>query len=112
MSIDRWDPFRDMMAIREAMDRWLQQSIYGDLHAHHSISLVHRNLQVSYALKLAQVANTPERGTPSDASALAHLELTNLRSEAVAALRNSSLDLVTQAHLNDLVRQVDKALKP
>src|SRR5438270_270150 len=29
MSIDRWDPFRDMVAIGEAMDRWLQQSISG-----------------------------------------------------------------------------------
>ena len=29
MSIDRWDPFRDMMTIREAMDRWFQQSISG-----------------------------------------------------------------------------------
>jgi HSP20 family protein len=29
MSIDRFDPFRDMMTIREAMDRWLQQSLSG-----------------------------------------------------------------------------------
>jgi HSP20 family protein len=29
MSIDRWDPFREMMSIREAMDRWLQSSISG-----------------------------------------------------------------------------------
>jgi HSP20 family protein len=29
MSIDRWDPFREMMTIREAMDRWLQSSISG-----------------------------------------------------------------------------------
>ena len=29
MSMDRWDPFRDMMTIREAMDRWLQQSLSG-----------------------------------------------------------------------------------
>jgi HSP20 family protein len=29
MSIDRWDPFRDMLTIREAMDRWLQHSISG-----------------------------------------------------------------------------------
>src|ERR1051326_2945737 len=29
MSIDRWDPFRDMMTIRDAMDRWLQQSLSG-----------------------------------------------------------------------------------
>jgi HSP20 family protein len=27
--MDRWDPFRDMMTAREAMDRWLQQSISG-----------------------------------------------------------------------------------
>src|SRR5260370_10959930 len=29
MSIDRWDPFRDLVTIREAVDRWLQQSISG-----------------------------------------------------------------------------------
>ena len=29
MTTDRWDPFRDMVAIRESMDRWLQQSISG-----------------------------------------------------------------------------------
>jgi len=29
MALDRWDPFRDMMTMREAMDRWLQQSISG-----------------------------------------------------------------------------------
>ena len=29
MLIDRWDPFREMMTIREAMDRWIQSSISG-----------------------------------------------------------------------------------
>jgi HSP20 family protein len=29
MTSDRWDPFREMVAFREAMDRWLQQSISG-----------------------------------------------------------------------------------
>jgi HSP20 family protein len=27
--MDRWDPFREMMSVRDAMDRWLQQSISG-----------------------------------------------------------------------------------
>lgn len=27
MAMDRWDPFREMMSFREAMDRWLQQGI-------------------------------------------------------------------------------------
>ena len=29
MGMDRWDPFREMMTLREAMDRLLQQSISG-----------------------------------------------------------------------------------
>jgi HSP20 family protein len=29
MTMDRWDPFRDMLTFREAMDRWLQQGISG-----------------------------------------------------------------------------------
>src|SRR5438094_9548020 len=29
MTSDRWDPFREMVAFREAMDRWLQHSISG-----------------------------------------------------------------------------------
>jgi HSP20 family protein len=29
MTVDRWDPFRDMLTFREAMDRWLQQGISG-----------------------------------------------------------------------------------
>src|SRR5438876_11049819 len=29
MALDRWDPFRDMLTVRDAMDRWLQQSISG-----------------------------------------------------------------------------------
>ncbi len=29
MTTDRWDPFREMLTFREAMDRWLQQSISG-----------------------------------------------------------------------------------
>ena len=27
MALDRWDPFREMMSFREAMDRWLQHGI-------------------------------------------------------------------------------------
>jgi len=29
MAMDRWDPFRDMLTVRDTMDRWLQQSISG-----------------------------------------------------------------------------------
>ncbi len=29
MGLDRWDPFRDMLTVRDAMDRWLQQGLSG-----------------------------------------------------------------------------------
>jgi HSP20 family protein len=32
MTSDRWDPFREMVTFREAMDRWLQQSLSGTGH--------------------------------------------------------------------------------
>ncbi|MEO9170733.1 MAG: zinc-dependent metalloprotease, partial [Candidatus Baltobacteraceae bacterium] len=90
---------------------WMQRSVYGDL-ASHGAGPVRRNLQIAYATKLIEVANAPEKGTPSDAQALARLELQNLAQEAARGLNNSAFDLVTRAHLQDLERRAQSALKP
>lgn len=89
---------------------WLQRSIYGNLGSPNT-TIVRRNLQVAYADKLAQLANTPAPGTPSDAQALARLELRNLHDAAAAALRGRSLDLLTRAHLEDLLHRATTATK-
>jgi hypothetical protein len=89
---------------------WLQRSIYGDLGAR-SATIVRRNLQIGYETALIGLAIKPAAGTPSDAQALARLELQNLRDRALAAQSHRSLDVMTQAHLRDLVRRADVALK-
>ncbi|MFN2527786.1 MAG: zinc-dependent metalloprotease [Candidatus Baltobacteraceae bacterium] len=82
---------------------WLQTSIYGDINARtRSISLVKRNLQTLYAQKLVALVSSPPRGTPSDAQALARHALLNLRQSIGIALRGSSAETMTRAHLENL----------
>jgi hypothetical protein len=91
---------------------WMQQSIFREITPRaRSISVMRRNLQTSYATTLVQLANAPQKGTPSDASALARLELARLHDAAAAALRAGGADQVTQAHLGALVHQTEAALK-
>jgi HSP20 family protein len=37
MTIDRWDPFREIVTVRDAMDRWLQHNLGGTGHFLHAI---------------------------------------------------------------------------
>jgi hypothetical protein len=98
------------MTIAELFD-WLQRAIYGDLTKDTS-SVVRRNLQVGYADKLIELAKKPAEGVPSDAQALAKLELGNLHREATRALANKSLDTLARAHLEDLADRSAAASKP
>jgi hypothetical protein len=97
------------MTIADLFD-WLQQGIYGDLTTH-AASTVRRNLQSAYEAKLIAVATAPQPGTPSDAQALARLELANLAHQSAIALNNRSFDLTTRAHLQDLQRRAQAAAK-
>jgi hypothetical protein len=98
------------MTIAELFE-WLQRAIYGDLTKDTS-SVVRRNLQVGYADKLIELATKPAEGVPSDAQALAKLELENLHREATRALANKSLDSLARAHLEDLAGRSATASKP
>jgi len=89
---------------------WLQAGIYGDLTKNTS-SVVRRNLQTAYAQKLGDLANKPVAGVPSDAQALARFELKSLRREATRALASRPLDTLAAAHLEDLARRSESALK-
>ncbi|MBV9402399.1 MAG: hypothetical protein JO018_01590 [Candidatus Eremiobacteraeota bacterium] len=74
------------------------------------MTLVHRNLQRSYAQLLSRLANAPQRGTPPDAQALARHELGQVRSGVRIALRSGRLDLLTRAHLEALNADLGRAL--
>ena len=92
---------------------WMQRSVYGDLSSRglRSIGLVHRNLQQRYTRRLIALALTPGPGVPSDAVALARMELTSLRSDLRSALAGHALDEMTRAHLMDLSSMVSDALQ-
>jgi len=89
---------------------WMQSSVYGNLSHPGSMTLVHRNLQRSYAQLLSRLANAPQRGTPPDAQALARHELGQVRSGVRVALRSGRLDLLTRAHLEALNADLGRAL--
>jgi hypothetical protein len=96
------------MSIADLFD-WLHAGVFGDLHAA-TIPLVSRNLQAQYVQRLASLAQTPAKGTPSDAQALAQAELMRIQRDASAAMHGKH-NSVTQAHLAALVRSAEAATK-
>jgi hypothetical protein len=89
---------------------WLHAAIYNDL-SNTTIPLVRRNLQTAFVDKVADLANKPPRGTPSDAVALARVELHRIASSAAKAMHGGH-DAVTSAHLMDLVHRANAASNP
>lgn len=89
---------------------WAQSAIFGDIasgRAHDG--LIRRNLQTSYTRLLSQMWIAPAKGTPSDAQALAQLELQNLAHDAStgAPLASSQIE---RAHLQALAALAQQAL--
>jgi hypothetical protein len=96
------------MSMSDLFD-WLNGAIYGNLSSS-GVSTVRRNLQQQYLSKLVDVANNPEKGTPSDAQSLARLQLQTIARDAQRALRIKH-DEVTTAHLQELLHKANTALK-
>ncbi len=92
---------------------WARASIFGDV-ASGAVArdgVVRRNLQIAYAERLAKMWTSPAAGTPSDAQALARLQLVDLESDTAIALRHGGLDEMTQAHLSALSAIAHQALE-
>lgn len=99
------------MTIQDLFD-WMRSAVYGDLASKglRTMSLPRRNLQQRYERTLIGLTITPAAGTPDDAKALARAELARLVDGAGAALRSSSLDGVTRAHLEMLRARAQQTL--
>jgi hypothetical protein len=90
---------------------WTQASAYGDLqNGAPKTSMLHHNLQRSYARLLERLSNAPPPGTPYDAQALARHELVALQGSIRNCLHRRGLDLETQAHLEALGEEVGRSL--
>ncbi len=86
---------------------WAQSSIFGNIA---NANVVRRNLQTTYAQMLGGMVTAPAPGVPSDAQALARLELQGLRHNVALALQRRNLDTLTRAHLELLGTLAQRAL--
>jgi hypothetical protein len=91
---------------------WTRDGIFGDIGsgAISKAGPVRRNLQTSFAKRLADMWTRPQPGTPPDAEALARLQLGYLQHDANAAMAGAKDDL-TRAHLQALATIASQALE-
>jgi hypothetical protein len=100
------------MTLSDLFD-WAQSGIFGDIAGGRvaKAGVIRRNLQIVYAKRLGDLWTSPKPGTPSDAQALARLELGNLRQSVRAGLRTPHLDELMRAHLEALDAIASQALQ-
>ena len=96
------------MTLSDLFD-WSRESILSNLAGQSGV--VRRSLQVRFAKRLADLWLSPDRGTPSDAQAMARHQLVYLESATAAALNSGRLDELTQAHLEALNAIAKQALE-
>jgi Met-zincin/Domain of unknown function (DUF5117) len=99
------------MSIADLFD-WTRDGIFGDIE-NGSITragVVRRNAQMRFAKRLSQMWIAPEKGTPTDAQALARLQLVDL-SRYCASVLHRQLDELTRAHVEALAAISRQALE-
>ena len=90
---------------------WSRQSIFGDLTGGiNSAGPIRRNLQMAFAKRLSDMWVSPLPGTPSDAQALARVQLQQLVHTVGVGLQNSGISELTRAHLQALGAVAQQAL--
>jgi Met-zincin/Domain of unknown function (DUF5117) len=90
---------------------WTQSAIFGGIASGGANDgLIRRNLQTSYASLLSQLWIAPAKREPSDAQALARLELQNLAHDATTGAPLASSE-VERAHLEALAALAQRALR-
>ena len=89
---------------------WTQSAIFGDVASGGAQDgLIERNLQTSYATLLSQLWIAPAKREPSDAQALARLELQSLAHDAATGAPLASNE-IERAHLEALAALAQRAL--
>jgi hypothetical protein len=98
------------MTLADLFD-WTRDGIFGDLPNGNiaRVGVVRRNAQMQFAKRLAQMWIAPARGTPTDAQAMARLQLEKLLGYCGNAL-NDKLDELTRAHVEALAAIARQAL--
>jgi hypothetical protein len=92
--------------------RWMHAAVFSELASPGRVMVddMRRTLQARYTDTLVGLYQTPAAGVPEDARAFARAELSQLDLEAAKALRLTSLDSETRAHLEWLEARARGAL--
>ncbi len=100
------------MTLADLFD-WTRDGIFGDIEngTVAKAGVVRRNAQMNFAKRLGRLWTAPAAGTPTDAQAMARLQLENLTGYAARALRANKLDEMTRAHLEALQALARQALE-
>ena len=100
------------MTLTDLFD-WSRNGIFGDIEsgAVAKAGVVRRNAQMNFAKRLARLWTSPAAGTPTDAQALARLQLEELSGYTARGLRRGRLDELTRAHLEALEALAKQALE-
>jgi len=90
---------------------WSRASIFGDVTGGiNKAGPIRRNLQMAFAKRLSDMWVNPLPGTPSDAQALARIQLQQLVQMVGVGLQNSGISELTRAHLQALSAVARQAL--
>jgi hypothetical protein len=118
LTLERIDDLQTKYARHSTMNiadlfTWAQAGIFGELAGPREMQdgVVRRNLQMRFVKQLGMIWTAPERGTPTDAQALARLTLTQVVHDGNVALASKRLDLLTRAHVEAMVAVAKRALE-
>ncbi len=103
-------PAGTTMTLTDLFD-WTRAGLFGDIRSGGigGAGVVRRNAQMRFARRLAQLWIAPASGTPTDAQALARLQLEYLTHDVGVALRGKQTE-ITRAHLEALQALARQAL--
>jgi hypothetical protein len=104
-------PTATTMSLTDLFD-WTRAGLFGDISSGKigGAGVVRRNAQMRFARRLAQLWIAPAAGTPTDAQALARLQLEYLTHDVAVALRGKQTE-ITRAHLEALGALAHQALE-
>jgi hypothetical protein len=102
----------NVVAIPELMDA-MTRAIWAELDQAGAISAMRRDLQRAHLAALVAIVTEPPDDMPSDARAVARMELETIGQRVAARVgRGPAPDGCTRAHLGDVRAEIEKAIKP
>lgn len=113
--VEATSPRGQAMSLADLFE-WTRAAAFAEFPAHPNAgSAAHREFQRQYVDVLVAYTSAPSLlvaglGVPREAQALARYELEQVRRTVRAALNDSSLDITTRAHLEDLESRCDRTL--